>query len=265
MKRWHLACSATGVSRWPLASVVLLAVACGGHDSPTSTSSAGPPLSEQIETAAFLFRFSAGDSIDVARQQAFHDWAPGRLGVPVPRRITYNKYLSRAHMGQIIGVSNTNAWADRTAFAIHTIWPFDNHETVHLYASVIGDPPALLSEGLAVSMQTDPASGDFDPKWSGVRLDDLARRFRAGGALAPIDRMLQTSDFRNLDPNISYPEAGSFVHFLVEAHGLDRFKMLYARGGPNDPAAAVRAAFADVYGLSVADLEAEWWRVLGIS
>jgi hypothetical protein len=44
-------------------------------------------------------------------------------------------------------------FADPGPFSIHTIWPSDNHEVGHLYASLFGSPAALLSEGLAVAKQ----------------------------------------------------------------------------------------------------------------
>ena len=56
------------------------------------------------------------------------------------RRITYNKYFHRAHMGEVSGVSNTNVYADAASFAIHTIWPRDNHEVVHLYVVGLRQP-----------------------------------------------------------------------------------------------------------------------------
>ena len=165
-------------------------------------------------------------------------------------------------MGDVIGVSNANAWADGPAYAIRTIFSFDNHECVHLYASALGIPVSLLTEGLAVAFQTNPVANDFVPRWSGTFVHDLARSFRTDGRLVPVDQILQTSQFRSQDLNVVYPEAGSFTRFLIDAYGLATFKNLYGQVTSNDVAATVAAKFASVYGKSVGELETEWWAVL---
>jgi hypothetical protein len=184
------------------------------------------------------------------------------LGVTSLRKITYNKYTSRAHMQAVVGVGNTNAYADRNAYAIHTLWPTDNHEVVHLFTSTWGDPVALVNEGVAVAFQIDP-SRDLTPRWSGSALHDLARQFRQQGRLVPLARLAETASFRAEDSNVTYPEAGSFMRWLIDEYGLDRVRALYARAtGPNEGAAGVRASFAAVYGRSLDDLESAWQAML---
>ena len=240
---------------------LLTVIACGAGSSPTAPTGAAM-LSQVVETEAFLFRSAPGDSVQVDRQLAYHAWVQRELGITAARRITYNKYLSREHMGEVIGVSNTNGWAEAPAYAIHTIWPYDNHECVHLYASALGMPVSLLTEGFAVAFQTNPIANDFVPRWSGTFVHDLARTFRTDGRLVPIDQMLQSSQFRSHDLNVVYPEAGSFARFLIDAYGLATFKDLYGQVTANDVAVTVAAKFASVYGKSVDQLEAEWWAVL---
>ena len=240
---------------------LLTAIVCRDGSSPTAPTGAAVLL-QVVETEAFLFRSVPGDSIEVDRQLAYHAWAQRELGITAARRITYNKYFSRAHMGEVIGVSNTNAWAEAPAYAIHTIWPYDNHECVHLYASTLGMPVSLLTEGLAVALQTNPIANNFVPRWSGTFVHDLARTFRTDGRLVPLDQMLQTSQFYSQDLNVVYPEAGSFARFLIDAYGLATFKDLYGRVASNDVEATVAAKFASVYGKSVGELEAEWWALL---
>jgi hypothetical protein len=123
--------------------LAVLANACG--ESPVAPDSAAA-LTERVETASYVFRFASDDSVDTAWQEAFHAWAVQELGLQSVPRITYNKYRSRQHMGEVIGVSNTNGYADAAGFAIHTIWPVDNHEVVHLYSSAWGSPVALFTE-----------------------------------------------------------------------------------------------------------------------
>jgi hypothetical protein len=137
-------------------TATILAAACGG--SPTAPDNL-PALAVQEETAAYTHRAAPGDPIDTAWQQTYHDWAVATLEVSLTRRVLYNKYLSRQHMGAITGKSNTNGYATLESFEIHTISPMDNHEVVHLFTSTFGFPVALFNEGIAVAHQTNPARG----------------------------------------------------------------------------------------------------------
>lgn len=248
-------------SRFPVrlltVGAALLLAGCGDAGGPTAPSTTRP-LSETVETPAFILRHAGGDTVHAAWQQAYHEWAIAALGVSVNRRITFNKYFDRTHMGEVVGVSNTNAYADPATYAIHTIWPRDNHEVVHLYASTFGSPVALLSEGLAVAYQTDPVAGDLTPRWSGTSLHQLARQFLAQGRLIPLADLLTSTDFRRFDPNVTYPESGSFIRYLIDRDGLATFKALYGRVPAPATAAAVREALEATYGRSLATLEADW-------
>lgn len=239
----------------------LAAGGCGG--SPASPSPARETLALVGETPNYIHRASAGDTIDAAWQERYHVWATAALGVTPPRKITYNKYKSRVHMESVVGVGNANAWADRDAYAIHTISPVDNHEVVHLFTSAWGTPVALINEGMAVAFQVDPGR-DLTPRWSGTPLHDLARQFRQQGRLVALAQLTETASWRSQDSNVAYPESGSFVRWLIDAHGLDRVRALYARAaGSNESAEGVRASFAAVYGLSLDELERAWLGFLG--
>jgi hypothetical protein len=237
----------------------LLAVAaahCGG--SPTGPSPNAQTLPTIGETTNYVLRASGSDTINAEWQERYHAWATATLSVTPRQKVVYNKYTSRAHMQSLIGVGNTNAWADPAAYAIHTIWPIDNHEVVHLFTATWGSPGALVNEGMAVAFQIDPAR-DLIPRWSGTPLHDLTRQFRQQGRFVPLAQLTETASFRSHDSNVTYPESGSFMRWLIDQHGLDRVRALYARAaGPNEAADGVRAAFAAVYGQSLAELEQAW-------
>jgi hypothetical protein len=239
-----------------LGLLALTAARCS--DSPTGPSPNAQSLPQIGETPNYILRASEGDTINSAWQEAYHAWATSALGVTPQRKITYNKYTTRAHMQAVVGVGNTNAYADRNTYAIHTLWPIDNHEVVHLFTSAWGDPVALVNEGMAVAFQIDP-SRDLTPRWSGVPLHDLARQFRQQGRLAPLARLAETASWRSEDSNVVYPASGSFMRWLIDQYDLDHVRALYARArGPNEAASGVRASFAAVYGRSLDELEEAW-------
>jgi hypothetical protein len=237
---------------------VPLIAACGGS-SPTSPSS--DPLTEQIVTEHFVFRYAPGDSVDSAWQEAFHIWAVAQLGV-TPPKITYNKYRNRAHMGALTGKGNTNGYADLSLNTLHTIWRSEPHEVVHVYAGPWGFPAALFVEGLAVAHTTNPPAGDFVPKWNGTPVHDAARQLRAAGQLIPIASIAETAAFRARNELITYPESGSFVRFLIDADGIDAMRRLFGSMAGDAPIATVRATFQNVYGYSLDESEARWLRFL---
>lgn len=246
---------------WPAAIVSLLALGPSCSDGPPATPtgpSAAAVLSERLETAHFTFAFATGDRVDPEFQEAFHDWATRVLEVSPDRHLRYNKYRNRAHMQQVIGIGNTNAWADGPSQTAHTIWAQDNHEVVHLYTFAWGMPVALFSEGIAVAHQTAPIVADLVPKWSGTPIHALVRQFRAQGRLLPLAQLTTSADFRQHDPEVTYPEAGSFVRHAIDTRGLDRLRALFGRLSATSPATTVREQVLAVYGVSLDELEREW-------
>lgn len=237
-------------------ALTLLLSACGGSDSPTSPGDVTPTLSESLETSSLSFHFTPGDGVESDWQEAYHEWATARLGVSLPGKIQYYKYASDAQMRSLVG--RGCCFAEPETLTIHTLWPRDDHEVVHVYAGRIGRPSNFLSEGLAVAFQVDPVGGRTEPWWNGLSVHLRAGGFLEGGTLVPLTDFLTTEDFRSHDSNTSYPQAGSFVDFLIDRHGLDRYLQLYRRGDVGDSEGRIRSDFQDVYGLGVEQAEAAW-------
>lgn len=235
-----------------------LAAGCGG--SPTSPSGTWPPHTQSQATAHFDFHYAQGDSVDTAWQEAFHQWATRELQVTVTRRIAYYKYMTPAHMLALHnGPGTVNAWADPDRWTLHTIWPADNHETIHLYASLIGGATSLFNEGLAVAFQVDPVRGDLTPRWNNRHVHDVAMSLRLQGRLPPLGSMLTLDAFRSLDTQVAYPTAGSFVRYLIDAQGgIGPIRTLLAQSTHADPASVTRAHVEAAWGRSLDALEAAW-------
>jgi hypothetical protein len=117
------------------------------------------------------------------------------------------------------------------------------HEMVHamtwqMAAFSAGKTPDFLIEGLAEYLDESP--------W-GVDLDAFVKRFGENGAYLPLSGLWSPKDFRDAPRLAAYVQAGSFVRFLVQEFGLEKFKLLYAR--PDLKA---------VYGKSLKQLEEQW-------
>jgi len=244
-----------------VAALSSLLLGCGG--SPTSPSQTGPPLSELVATAHFDFHYAANDSVDAAWQEAFHEWATRELGVSVDRRIVYNKYLTPSHMLALHnGPGNVNAWADPDRFLVHTIWPRDNHEVVHLYATALGRAVPLFNEGLAVAFQVDPVMGDMTPRWNSRHVHDVCVALRAQGRLVRLTDLLTIDGWRRVDGQVNYPAAGSFVRYLIDMHGMAPLRALLAQSTVQDPPETTQRNVESCYRRSLSELEAEWLAAL---
>ncbi len=91
------------------------------------------------------------------------------------------------------------------------------HEVFHVLAmNKWGVGPVWLSEGMGV---------DVAGSWQGRDVHVRARELRAESRLATLERL--THDFRDIDPRVAYPQAGSFVRYLRERYNPDALRALW--------------------------------------
>ena len=251
------------MSSWRIEILLATAVtaACGGTPTAPSPSSILPLVAE---TTTMRYHHEPDDTIDVARQEAFNAWTIARLGIAPPQKIEYRKYRSREAMGRYTGNGNTNGFAEPSLWRIHTIWPFDNHEVVHVYTAMIGRPSDFFNEGIAVSFQTDPARGEFTVRFNGQPVHDACRAYLQAGTLPlPVSRYVTSAEFRGIpDQVLSYRLAGSFVLHLTERFGLPAVLRSLEASNRDESLAAIRTRIQAVFGVSLEDAESSWLAML---
>jgi hypothetical protein len=249
------------VSRVGILATLLLTLtaACGGGTPTGPTTTSSLPLLR--ETATMRVYAEPGDQVDTDWQESYNTWALAQLGLQPPRKVEYRKYVSREAMGRYTGNFNTNGYAEPADWRLHTIWPRDNHEIVHVYTAVFGRPSDFFNEGIAVAFQTDPAAGQFAARFNGQDVHEACRASLSAGQLPlPLASYVTTTPFRNIqDQVLSYRYAGSFVRFLIERQGLPAVLDFFRQaGGRDESLAAIRARTQSVFGRSLEDLEAAW-------
>ncbi len=125
------------------------------------------------------------------------------------------------------------------------------HELTHIAASQIGNPPALLNEGLAVYMQAGH-------KWNDEHVDRTAAELLREGKLASVTELIKRTEIgsRPDDGEVAYPQSASFVKFVIDRYGRGQFLKLYGklRNGAEDNA----ARFKEVLGVEPGTSEYEW-------
>jgi hypothetical protein len=249
-------------ARLVCAPMLAAVFACGGSGSPTSPSQA--PLPVNAESQSFRYHYATGDHVDANWQETYHAWATTRLGVHLSQKIEYYKYQTRQDMGDHTGNYSTNGFAEPSRFEIHTLFPTDNHEVVHIYTSLVGRPSDFFNEGIAVAFQTNPAAGNFESVFNGQQVHQACQQYlQLGTLVVPLDRVAQTSDFRAIsDQVLSYREAGSFVRFAIDSYGIDRVLEFFRISGRDDNLATIKQRFSTAVGVSTEAAEAAWMEML---
>jgi hypothetical protein len=250
-------------NRPSFALFALLAVgAAACSEPPTSPSAAASPgqaLSVRLETANLVFHYSPGDLVDVARAEAFHDWAVAFLNVACPKKVDYYKFKDRAQQYELTRQAVTGWALPAPQFEVWTYLPFMNHEQFHLYSILLGSPTTFFVEGIAVAYQVDPLAGDYEAREkSGERVHDVARGYRQGGRLLPIAQIVTSSGWGTGDFTVTYVEGGSFVRYLADVHGIEKMKQVFRTVGGGDPLAVVSSKFQGIFGISLTEAEQRW-------
>jgi hypothetical protein len=238
-----------------LAPLLLAAVACNGG--PVSPGDIADALTEQFDTQNITFRYSRGDSVDSAWQQAYHDWIAGLLGVQLPTKLKYNKYTGRPQMKSVTGM-DTNGFAEPDVYAVHSIFAHDGHEAAHVYTARVGRPSDFFNEGIAVALNTDPGAVPWTSPWNGTHVYVHTQLLIRTNQLRALGPMLATDAFRNVDEWVGYGEAGSFLLYLIEQHGIGPMLTFFGMSTRADSRARIEANILAVWGQSLAELEAAW-------
>ena len=155
----------------------------------------------------------------------------------------------RGERGQMIfGAKRVNAGEAATV-----------HEMIHVYAP---NANRFLAEGLAVYghdlLGGPPAYPNF-----GKSLDDIAGRSANRELAMTLERTPTPNPLESVSPE-GEAIAGSFVKFLIERHGMDKFRGLYAltplapmQRDPGEP-----ARWQQVYGESYESIVDAWLTML---
>ena len=215
-------------------------------------------LSARHESAHYVYLHAPDDAVNSVLQEQYHEWLVDQLDVVPDERLEYRKYRDRAHMRAVTG-RNTNGFAEPGTVRFHTIWPFDNHESVHsLVTLYLGHPPALFNEGIAVAHQALFSGNEFVLRWNGRHPDDIAAEQLRAGQLPTLDQVIESPRFFDFNESVMYPVAGSFVRYLIDQHGLARLKTYFGNSAFSHSAAQTRAAFLAAYGITVDDAWTAW-------
>jgi hypothetical protein len=134
------------------------------------------------------------------------------------------------------------------------------HETAHVIAdNTMGSPDLyFLIEGVAVSMErayNKDSSGKLD-------LYSYTQYLIYRNEMIPLEILANNDLFNEIRLTYNalneYFISSSFVRYLTDQYGLERFKLLYSKAREDN----YRQVFYEVYNISIEDFEQEWHNFL---
>jgi hypothetical protein len=142
------------------------------------------------------------------------------------------------------------------------------HETTHILMGPFGNPPALFNEGFAVYMSERLGVPALENLGGGQgTIHQRARELKDKGNWIELQELLGYTEIGSqaTRPPVSYAEAASFVKFLLDTHGKDKFLTAYGTlvnsTEPHIHEANIRA-LKEIYGKPLQTLQQEWMAAL---
>jgi hypothetical protein len=138
------------------------------------------------------------------------------------------------------------------------------HETAHILMGPQGNPPAIFNEGFAVYMSKELGSAAAkDPGGGQSSIHAQARELKEKDDWIDLDELLTYSEIGPAwsRPPVAYPEAASFVKFLIDAYGQSKFLQAYQglqNSGDKTVQQQNREKLQQIYNKPLGQLEQEW-------
>jgi hypothetical protein len=142
------------------------------------------------------------------------------------------------------------------------------HELAHIAGDLLGDPPALFSEGFAVYASERLGSLPLQELGHPNRaIDQAACDLSRAGELLPLEQLFDYTEIGSNESrwHVAYAQAASVVKYLVSSKGLDRFRQAYGQLRRSREPRDVdlnRRDFERIFGESVPAVEQAWLQAL---
>lgn len=219
-----------------------------------------PPHWLTKETAHFVFYYLKHPKLKkveleekfrplIEKREAAYDIISKYLSVQLKNKINFYFFPSREAGAELLGGLAPN----QALPGIYTIFSrmeqTPGHELAHVLSFYMGkrftNSYAFLSEGLACHL--DQTGWDYHRS---------AKKLLGEKKLVPFKKIADSIDFKKADSEITYPQCGSFVKFLIDTYGLEKFKKLWV------VRKNIQNEFQKIYRGSLGVVEAKWEKSL---
>jgi hypothetical protein len=206
---------------------------------------------EEQRTKNFVFHSLSDNPYPagaIESQQRLFDYFAGRLGIESDVVVGYYLYPDTATIRKILSLTGYQ-YISYDDLEFHSINPNDNHEIIHFMTDVYGVPPRGIAEGTVFWLHDN---------WAGSPVDDLAAGYLELEALPPLSDMINYNRLALINPNIWIPGMASFVKFIVERWGTERFIKFHKAIAGFNSYDLFAQAFERVYDTPVEETERQW-------
>ena len=138
------------------------------------------------------------------------------------------------------------------------------HETTHILMHPFGIPPALFNEGFAVYMSERLGAHALDDLSGGqATINERVRELKNKNEWIKLEELITYNEIGSQEsqPPIAYAEAASFVKFLIDEYGKDKFLQAYKKlKNSNNKIVhwTNKKALQNIYGKQLSELQEEW-------
>jgi hypothetical protein len=201
-----------------------------------------PPVAERTEH----FRYRVDEGLPLCPEalqwmESHYAEVSAWLGVRLPQgeRFDYS-FVHQEDLEAFCGGPASGCATETYAFANR---PFHGHELVHLYANLLGRPPAFFREGIAEVL--------------GAGWTDDTRPMERGGLV--LDLLDEAAFQAHPDMRQAYDLAAGFVSFLIARYGRQAFLDFYASVPSRASREAIGQDFEAFFG-DTPELAVERWQ-----
>jgi len=138
------------------------------------------------------------------------------------------------------------------------------HETTHVLMRPFGNPPALFNEGFAVYMSERLGAHALDDLSGGqATIYERVRELKSKDEWIELEELITYNEIGSPKsrPPIAYAEAASFVKFLIDEYGRDKFLQAYKKLKNSDNKIihwTNKKALQKIYDKQFSELQKEW-------
>jgi beta-lactamase regulating signal transducer with metallopeptidase domain/tetratricopeptide (TPR) repeat protein len=138
------------------------------------------------------------------------------------------------------------------------------HETTHVLMGPFGNPPALFVEGFAVYLAERLGAHALEDLGGGqAKIYERVKLLKENGELINLRELLTYTEIGSKEtrPPVAYAEAASFVKFLIDQYGKDKFMQAYKTLRNSDDTTGQEEnirRLEQIYGESLTELEKQW-------
>jgi hypothetical protein len=138
------------------------------------------------------------------------------------------------------------------------------HETTHILMRPFGNPPALFNEGFAVYISERLGAYALEDLSGGrASIYERVRELKRKGQWIELEKLITFREIGSQEsrPPVAYAEAASFVKFLIDTYGKDKFLRAY-KELKNSNSKIVhwtnKMVLQNIYGKQLSELQEEW-------